>query len=363
MRKGLAAAGVVAMIAAGSAACGSATASSPDTKVKNAFDKLGNEKSLTLAVHFDASADQIYTALQGEDGFTKDTAKTLADLRAAVSLSAGKAFKNVKDGDKSSFGFLLSADGSGKKSLVEVRSVNEKVYLRLDLKGFEALDSGASNKDIKQLNEFLDMADDLPASLGSVKAALKGEWVSIDLKSFTSFAKSMSKDGDSPLGALPDTSKGLDAKSQQQIVDALRKALQNNAKFKELGNHGGADHVEVTVPAQQLAKELQGSLGSLTKQIPDFKPSDLDDVPNKTVAVDIAIKGGKLSGISLDVAQFDTAAKGKLPLVVDIDGGADPVSAPSGAKVLNPQDLMGLFMYAVGGDDKDASADNASLAS
>jgi len=49
--------------------------------------------------------------------------------------------------------------------------------------------------------------------------------------------------------------------------------------------------VEITVPARQVAKELQGSLGSLTKQIPDFKPSDLDKVPNKTVAVDVALKG------------------------------------------------------------------------
>ncbi|MFF7198819.1 hypothetical protein ACFZAM_34570 [Streptomyces sp. NPDC008079] len=361
MRKGLAAAGVVAMIAAGSAACGTAAASSPDTKVKNAFEKLNGEKSLTLGVRFDASADQIYTALQGEEDFTKETAKTLADLRVAVALSADKAFKDLKDGDKSSFAFQLGADGSGKKSLVDVRAVNDKVYLRLDLKGFETL-IGSSSKDAAQLNEFLGMADELPASLASVKSALKGDWISLDLKSFESFAKSMSKDGDSPLGALPDTSKGLDAKTQQQVVDALRKALVNNAKFKELGNHDGADHVEVTVPARQVAKELEGSLGSLTRQIPDFKPSDLEKVPNKTVAVDVAVKGGKLAGISLDVAQFDTKAKGKLPLVVDVNGGADPVGAPSGAKVLNPQDLMGLFMFAFGHGD-DSSADDSGLES
>jgi hypothetical protein len=363
MRKGLAAAGVVALIAAGSAACGTASAASPDAKVKNAFDKLSGQKAVTLGLHIDASADQIYAALQGEDDFTKDNAKLLADLRAAITVSSDKAFKDTKNGDKGSFGFQLAADGSGKKSLLDIRSVDQKLYLRLDLKGFEALDTGSSkNKDLGQLDQFLNTADDLPASLGSVKAALKGEWVTLDPKSFSDFAKSMSKGsgGGSPLGALPNSGKGLDAKSQRQIIEALRKALVNNAKFKDLGNHGGADHVLVTVPTRQLAKELESSLTPLTKQIPDFKPSDLDDVPNKSVSVDVAVKGGKVSAITLDAAQLDSRAKGKLPLVLDIDSGADPVSAPSGAKTLNPQDIMGLFMYGFGGGDDSSSGSSGS---
>jgi hypothetical protein len=364
MRKGLAAAGVVALIAAGSAACGTAAASTPDAKVKNAFDKLSDQKSLSFGLHFGASADQIWSALQGEDDFTKDDAALLAKLRADISLSSAKALKDVKQGDKSSGAFRVSADGTGKKSLAEVRSVNGKVYLRLDLKGFEALDTvKSSNKDLAQLDQFLGMADGLPASLGSVKAALKGDWVTIDPKSFTDFAKSMSKSAGgsgAPLGSLPDTSKGLDAKTQQQVVDALRKALQNNAKFKDLGSHDGADHVQVTVPARQVAKELEGSLGSLTKQIPGFKPSDLDSVPDKSVSVDVAVKGGKVSAISLDVAQFDTKAKGKLPLVLDIDSGADPVTAPAGAKTLNPQDIMGLVMYGFGGGPDSSSGSGTS---
>lgn len=366
MRKGLAAAGVVALIAAGSAACGTATASTPDAKVKNAFDKLGNQKSVTLGLHFGASADQLYTAMQGEEDFTKQTAKTLAALHANIQVSTGSSFKDVKDGDKGSFGFQLTTDSSGKKSLIEVRSVDQKVYLRADIKGLEGLGGDSvSAKDKSEFDQFLASGDQLPSSLASVKAALKGEWITIDPKAFTDFAKSMAdragEDGaDSPLGSLSDAGKGLDAKTQQKIVDSLRAALEKNATFKNLGKSGGADHVQVTVPARQLAKEVEASLGSLTRQIPDFKPSDLDDVPNKTIAVDVALKGGKLSGIGFDLAQLDDQAKGKVPLVLDIDGGADKLSAPEGAKTLNPQDLIGLFMSGIGGSDDSSSGSGSS---
>ncbi|MEU6848557.1 hypothetical protein ABZ901_01250 [Actinacidiphila alni] len=363
MRKGLAAAGVVALIAAGSAACGTAAAATPDVKVKKGLDKLSDEKALSLGLHFGGSADQIWSSLQGEDDFTKDDAALLAKLRVDLSLSAGKALKDVKEGDTSSGAFKISADGSGKKSLLELRSVDKKLYVRLDLKGFEALDTGTSSKkDLAELDKFLGSADDLPSSLGSVKAALNGDWVSIDPKAFGDFAKSMSKNagGDSPLGALPDTSKGLDAKSQKQLVDGLRKALKDNAKFKDLGHHDGADHVQVTVPARQVAKELEASLGSLTKQIPDFKPSDLDDVPNKSVSLDVAVKGGKVSAITFDAAQLDDGAKGKLPIVLDVDTDADAVEAPSGAKTLNPQDIMGLIMYSFGGGPDSSSGSGSS---
>lgn len=367
MRKGLAAAGVVALIAAGSAACGSDEQVSAGGKVQNAFDKLGDQKSLTMGVHFGGSADEIYAAMKDEDDFTKDDAKMLADLQATFSVSSGKPLSEVKSGDKGgSFGLQLSGD-DGKKSVFELRSVDEKMYVRLDLAEAEKLDkaSGASGKDgdLAGLDQLIGSPDKLPSSLGSVKAALKGQWVSIDPKAFGEFAKSMGGkaggdadadgSGDSPLSGLPDT-KSLDAKTQRQLVEKVKQAVAHHAKFTDLGNHDGADHIRADVPARPFVKELETGLAPLTKQIPGFKPGDLSDVPNKTVSVDLAIKSGKISAITLDVAQFDTEATGKLPLVVDIDGGADQLKAPEGAQQLNPQDLMGLFMFGFDKTDKDA---------
>lgn len=349
MRKGLAAAGVVALIATGSAACGADTPTTPQGKVTNAFEKLSNQKSLTMELAFDGSAEEIYSALKNEDDFTQDTAKVLSDLRLSLAVSSEKSFNVLKGTEKGSSGyFRLATDEARDKGLFEVRVVDQKVYLRVDIKGLENLSPSAANSSgVKEFNEFLDGADDLPSSLAAAKAALKGEWISIDPKAFAEFAKSMSKDmgdgEDSPLAGLPDT-KALDAKSQKKAVAALRAAFAHNATFADLGKRDGADHVKVTVPARQFAKEFVNGLGSLTDQIHDFKLSDVDKVPNKSFSVDVAIKKGIVTGLTFDIAQLDTDATGKLPLTLSLDNNVAPITAPQGAKLLNPQDLLGLAM-------------------
>ena len=77
MRKGLAAAGVVALITAGAAACGNEEPSTPQGKVSNAFIKLGEQKSVTLGLSFDGTPDQIYAALKDQDDFKRADADLL----------------------------------------------------------------------------------------------------------------------------------------------------------------------------------------------------------------------------------------------------------------------------------------------
>jgi hypothetical protein len=362
-RKGLAAAGVVALIAAGSAACGTAHAT-PQTKVENAFTKLSNQKSLTMGLSFDATSDQIYAALKDEDDFTASDAKMLASLHMKLAVASGKKFslldsasKAVND-DSSAVDFQLSNDPEGKKSLIEVVSVDKKLYLRADIKGLHKLDASGDSSDDAEFNEFLANAEKLPSSLASVKAAVKGEWIMIDPKAYVEYLKSMadkygggSDDGSDSSGdslnglipGMPSTPK-IDAKTQKQLVEALRTALSHNATYKDLGKN----HVQVSVPAKQFAQELKTSLRPIVDQIPDFDANDLnglDDVPNRTVTVDVGVKGGSVSSVTFDLAQLDTTITGgKLPLKLTLDRDVDGISAPKGALQLNPQDLMGLVM-------------------
>jgi len=364
MRKGLAAAGVVALISVGASACGSDT-TTPQGKVNSAFEKLGKQNTLTLGLGFDGSADDIYNALKGEDDFTRDNAKLLSSLHLSLSVSSQKSFglfgtSDGKSGKDSAVAFSLSSDDS-KDGLAEIRYIDQKAYLRVDLKGLEKLSPSSKSS---PLDQFLAQSDQLPSSLASVKAALNGQWVSIDPKAFQQFAKSLGGDSasgssdsaDSPLSGLTDGPK-LDAATQKQIWAALKKALGTNVTYKDLGSRDGADHVEITAPARQLASALSDSLTPVLKGVPGYDAKSLDPakVPDKKLSVDVAIKGGSLSAITFDVAQLDTKAQGKLPLTLTLDGSADSISAPKDAQVLNPQDLVALFMSGMPGSEDDSS--------
>ncbi|NUS12531.1 MAG: hypothetical protein HOY69_14225 [Streptomyces sp.] len=385
MRKGLAAAGVVALITAGAAACGTGEPSTPQGKVTNAFAKLGDQKSVTLGLSFDGTAQQIYSALKDQDDFQLTDARMLAGLKVRAALSSDTPFAQVKSGDKggnAGIEFVSGAgDGKDGKTLFGVRSVDQKLYLRVDLKGIASLDP--SDKDLAGLNDMLGSVDQMPSSFASVKTLVKGGWVVIDPKAFGDFAKSLGKDGSAgsddsgssdgsdgpgdplsglglPTGLPTALPTDLAGKSLKQLLAPLQQSLTRDAKLTDLGTKDGADHIKATIPARTLAQDLKGGLGSLAKQLPGGAADSLDDVPNKSVSLDLAIKGGKLTHITVDLAQLDDTIHGSLPLDLSVDGGTDPVKAPAGAQQLNPQDLMGLVMSQIGGSDSSDGSGSAS---
>ncbi len=369
---------MVALITAGSAACG-ADKTTPQGKVENAFNKLGNQKTVTLGLSIDGSADQIYAAMKNEDDFTRADAKMLSSLHLSLAVSSQKSFNlltNTKADQSGEFALALSSEQTPGANLAEVRYVGKKAYLRFDIKGLEKLDtSGSDSSGLDEFNQFVDGADQLPSSLASVKAALKGKWVSIDPKAFEEFAKSMgggSDSGDDSLGGgsspfAMGTAPKLTTEQQKQLVAGLREAFTKDVTYKDLGSKNGADHIKATVPAKQFVKDVATDLEPVLKQLPGFKASDLDDmkqakdVPNKNISVDLAVKNGDISAVTFDIAQIDDQATGAVPLTLTLDGSAKAISVPAGAVQLNPQDIMGVFMSQMpkGFDDSDSSFDGS----
>ncbi|MEU4212811.1 hypothetical protein AB0F13_22915 [Streptomyces sp. NPDC026206] len=363
-RKGLAAAGCVALIAAATVACDPTDKLSPEGKVERAFDKLSRQKSLSAEFGFDANADKIFSAMKDQKDFDREAADLLASLKLSFAISNDKPLGDVQEGDRSGAGTFKLAKGD--KTLVEIRSVGEKFYARGDIKTLAELggkSKSARSKDRSELggrgkkaiDDLIKKADQLPPSLDAVKSAVKGDWVSIDAKSFEEFSKAAGKSSGT---AKNDGT--LDPKGQKQALEAMRKALVDNAKFEDAGSRDGADHVKVTVPAKKAANDLAEGLKPLKDKLGDkfSKLTELDDVPDKDVTVDVRIKDGMLAGLSLDVAQFDKKVKGELPLAIGIKGGAGKVEAPAGAKELKPQDLMGAAMFLFAGGDSGSGGDS-----
>lgn len=357
MRKGVAAVGCAAFIATAATACGTAENLSAGAKVQHALDRLGEQKAVTVSVGFDGSEQQIWSALKGQSGFTRQNAQMLAGFDVSLSMSAAKPLKDLNEGSAST---ALRLSLGRDKDLMEVRGVaGGKVYMRMDLRRFlshiDSLGSGKNKADMSGMEQFLDAADGLPSSYKSVKDALGGKWVSLDPKAFTEFVESMAENG--PAGSPLPHASALDAKTQKRITKALREAVEHNAKFADAGSKDGVDHVKVTLSAGKTADALAEALEPLADQLPDGAAlSDLKDVPDKNVILNVAVKDGTLSGISLDFDQFDTTGDeihGALPLTVGFASDAAPVTAPAGATPLNPQDIMGAMMqFMMGGMDE-----------
>ncbi|WP_225848726.1 hypothetical protein [Streptomyces sp. HPF1205] len=378
-RKGLAAAGVVALIAAGSAACGTAQAT-PQAKVQKAVTKLGEQKSATVGLSFDATPDQIYAAFTSGDsnsGFTRDDAKMVASLHVSMSASTQKQFSLLKSRSGASggrFAFALSNDPDGKSNLIEMRGLDNKLYLRADVKGLEKLDTSPNAaSDLREFNQFLGNAQQLPSSLHAVKAALNGQWVVLDPKAWTDFAKSMAqKNGASGFGSGDSSGSPLGGALNGQmpkidggrLLAVLKQDILNNkdATYKDVGKKDGASVVRVTVPARKLAKDLATDLTPILKQIPNISQSDLNNfndtsgVPNRTIAFDVSVKSGHVSAVTFDLEQLDDQANGKkLPVTLTIDNSADSLDVPAGADQLNPQDIIGMIMQNMPNGPSDAS--------
>ena len=358
---------MVALITTGAAACGDDEPGTPQGKVDNAFTKLGQQKALTVGLSFDATDQQIFDAFKGGDDFTMDDAKILGGLHIKAGYSSDKTLDQLTVGGKADGSSVAlevtSGDGSGAKHLIGLRSVDKTLYVQVDVKSITSLDP--DNSELSSVNGLLSSVDELGPSFDSVKALAHGQWVSLDVAAFTDFFKSLGggsgsdDSGDSDLGLPSDlptaVPSDLAGKTFAQLVTPLHDALTKDAKLTDLGNKDGADHIQATIPARTLTKDLkgwlEGSMGSLSKELPGDFDKALDDVPNKSLTLDLALKGGELRGITVDLAQLDDTAHGSLPLAISFEGSAAQIDAPKGAKQLNPQDLMGLAMKEFGGDE------------
>ncbi|KNB53324.1 hypothetical protein [Streptomyces caatingaensis] len=346
----MAAACCAVLLTTGAVACGPGEKSAAE-KLDKAFDRLGEEKSVALDIAPDASADTIYTALKDsgkkgkkDDDFGRDDAEILAGLKLSYGISSTVPLK-TKDKKKGDVALSVKVakkdDGA---ALFELRSVDKKTFLRADLKAVVGMKKATNAKERekkREVEEMLRRADGLPPALGAFRDVIKGEWVVLDAKDVEEFRKKAEeKNGGGK--------KELDKKTEKQVSDALRKALTENSRIKETGSRNGADHIEVTVSARKAAKDLKEAVKPIESQLSaagrSKKLPDPDEVPDQDVVFDVALKDGRLSAIGFDMSRMDKDVHGKLPVSLNFGRTPEPVTAPSGAKELKLQDVMGAMM-------------------
>ncbi len=337
-------------------------------KVKHAFEKLGEQPAASVLVSVDGSradAEKFLRAAGGK-GSLQRPARLLTRGELTFAVGSDREETPLKELSRSERLRFAAAVNFGGKDVLAAKSVEEKLYVRMNLRSLVA-QTGGSEQDRHRARRIVSLAKDLPATLRSAKDALKGRWVEVDPESFDDFARAAQeitaeekrderREGqhgspDSPqtdetskrLGRATAAGRALNGESEREFLRGLEKTLGEHARFRTAGEYGGAEHVTVSMPARRAAPDLSRALAALGARL------DPEKVPDKTVSADLQIRRGQLTGLTLDLEQFlggKQAREVHLPLRMDFGSGdAVTVRAPDGVRELEPQDLLAAVMY------------------
>ncbi|MGW6912928.1 hypothetical protein ACWGB8_03750 [Kitasatospora sp. NPDC054939] len=348
VRAAIAATAGTAMLTTGLVACGTVEQLSAADRVSKAFEKLGDGKSFKARLSVEATPDQLIAFGDAvDDPIERKDAEALSDLALTVAMSADKPLKDVesfKKGKAPGAGSLADyqdvdlvyslGSKSGSQTYAEVRLVDAKLYLKVDLKGLARV----TGEDPAQ---FSALSDELPAEAKALKDVFDGKWVSVDGKLLDKTLQE--KAGEGAPGA-PSAQPTLDQKAADNLVNTVKGVLTKNLTFEDKGKHDGADHIVVSAPARALVDGMLKGIAPIAKDIPQLSPLPTEvpaDVPDRKLSVDLYLKKGAVSSLTFDAAQFAEKAGPdvRFPLTLGFSADATPVQAPSGATVVTEGDL------------------------
>ncbi|MFF3616092.1 hypothetical protein [Streptomyces sp. NPDC002580] len=319
IRKTVTAAGCAAVLLATAAACGTVENLTAGQKVDHAFDRLGEQKSMSFQLDLDAAPEEIDTLMSEsgpDEALPPEFAKFLSGLRVDVSVKSKKPLAD--SGEKDIIGTSMKVTGTD-GVLAEYRVVGDFTYYRADLKAVGEV-----------MGMPMPSAEDLPASEKELKKVLEGDWTKVDTKKLEKSRKTGAGASKGPAGA-----DDIDARTQKKILDAVSRVIGHEVTFRTKGGTDGVEHVIATGNLRDLLTGVFDKLRPLQDELPEGAelPSakDLKDAPDKKIAVDFTLENGDLRQVRVDLAVLaDSSKKARLPLVLKFSEAGD-VSAPSGA--------------------------------
>ncbi|MFI6443316.1 hypothetical protein [Kitasatospora sp. NPDC050543] len=362
IRTVLAATACSAVVATGLTACSAVQQLSAADKVAKAFDRIDEGRTFRAQFSVEATPDQLIAFGKAvHDPIEPKAAEALSGLSLEMAVSADKPLKELdsfkkaqESGDFNTvsedaaldFSYVLS--GRGGKVYVDLRHVDAKTYLKLDLAALAEL----GGEDPAKVRGF---ADEFPSDLKALKDAMAGQWISLDPKVLEKFGEEAAAGapGRAKGGATPSAKPSLDPKTAKDLNKTIGDVLSHNLSFEDKGKKDGTEHLVVSAPARRLADELLKAVKPAAKDLPQLKtlPSAAPtSVPDRTVGVDLYLKDGSLSALTFDVAQLakDVGPDVHLPVKLAFSKDAPAPQAPGAATPLTSDDLEGIMGAVVG---------------
>lgn len=318
---GFAAAAAAALVLT---ACGGSggSDSSPKGELTAGISGLSDSSVLTTTLRLDTTSTEL-------QAFARASGSTLDAGAADAITSARIVLENKRQDGHSAFALTGLADDD---ALIELRVVNDTIYLHGDLKGILEL--------VHKRKLYANLRAETAQMPSFVQAAIDGKWVSLNAGALAGLAGG---------GASSSSA----AKGPKLLAD-LKDIVDRDVTVIRSGSDSRGDHLVLSGDLAKIAQDLKTSISTsmpggavLSQRLP------AGQVEHRTVKVDAWVDDGALTELSIDLVQFadkgDVPAGSSLPLVLSFDRSGDDITAPSGAVPVDLTQLGALAGALTGG--------------
>ncbi|CAN5306295.1 hypothetical protein BH20ACT9_BH20ACT9_16940 [soil metagenome] len=319
----------VAVLAA--SACGGAPSAQDDPRraLSDALEAVGDYPGIEVAVSLDSTPESLQALAASDDGqLTEADAEKILDSQVVVAGTEGEDPEGTAD-DEASVTVVVAGTEA-----VELRSVDETVYVRADVRGLlEAVGQDPAAADMVA-------AQSTQPGLEFLRPAVEGEWLRLD------GAKAL-------LEQQAQTTPAEPTEEQRAALEDFVRTLREDSTVTYAGDEEQGEHLVASVGLRDLYTSLQdlgdrlgpGATGG--QELPGAQ-----EVPNLQVDIDTWVSDGRLSRMELDLTQFTELAPesefprdvDELALAVDVDEFSESVEAPDDAVPVDVQQLFSTYM-------------------
>jgi len=295
-------------------------------KLDRAQAALGDAHAVSLTLSLHATAAQLVALdTTSGDGPSDDKAAAalLRDGTLTLRLSAPGPIKEA-DMRKEHVAVSFAAAGG---QVAELRLAGGHLYAHASLTQTEKVADIVSPGTGAKLDAAI-TSGWMPSALTQLAA---GDWIDVRSTQLT--------------GALDRALRTADAQQKASAgkIASLMSVLRGDLTIRDAGTDNGRDHLIVSAPARKVVQDVLSKLGPL-EGLGSFDTAKLADVPDRTVSVDMWLTGGHLAAMQVDLAALTgTTGIGTVPLRVDIDDHAAPVTVPQDAKTFDVDTLLTAF--------------------
>jgi hypothetical protein len=278
-----------------------------------------------VTLTFSLNSDAASLAAVSEGDLAEADAQKILDSSLTVSA---KQADDPKDSTAT-----ISVNVAGRENAVEMRVVDQALYLRADVKGLLE-DFG---QDPAQADQLATQAE--ASGLSFVKPAIEGGWIGI--KGLDQLAQQFGGGAASP-PAIP---------NQEELVNDISDAITSTSEVTSEGEDDAGAHVKVAVPIRTLYEKLLPTLQESFAAVPGATFPPATDIPDETIDIDFWIADGHVSQIEFDFTQLSKFEEAQFPSGVDtfafrigiaeFDGSVD---VPDDVTEVDPQQILQTFM-------------------